>query len=132
MASMLDTYFVSNLCHYMHHCNDHLLPYRFFLILFNISLSKCLTPLLFLRPMALAGSRAVANPRAGSHACGYSQGEGDVLTLGHSAIQRDVEGLVGLCVTLSAREMYLYLVMEDCREKIETSADQSLWKHHSP
>lgn len=82
--------------------------------------------------MALAGSRAVANPRAGGHACGYSQGEGDVLTLGHGAVQRDFEGLVGLCVTLSPREVYLYLVMEDCREKIETSADQSLWKHHSP
>lgn len=104
----------------------------FFLILFNISFSKCLTPLLFLRPMALAGSRAMANPHAEGHACDYSQGEGDVLTLSHSAIQRDFEGLVGLCVTVSSRKMYLYLVMEDCREKIETSVDQSLWEHHSP
>lgn len=104
----------------------------FFLILFDISFSRCLTPLLFLRLMALAGSRAMANPYARGHAWGYSQGEGDVLTLSHSAIQRDFEGLVGLCVTLSPRKMYLYLVMEDCREKRETSADQSLWKHHSP
>lgn len=107
------------------------MAYRYFLILLNISFSRCFTLLLLLRPRALADSRAMTNPRAGGRACGYSQGEGDVLTLGHSAVQRDFEGLVELCVTLGPREMYLYLVMEDCREKIETSADQSLWKHHS-
>lgn len=58
---------------------------------------------------------------------GYSQGERDVLTLGHSAIQRDLEGLVAVCITLSPRKMYLYLVMEDCREKSRTTSDQSLW-----
>lgn len=82
--------------------------------------------------MLMAASSAMANPHAGGRACGYSQGERDVLTLGHSAVQRDVEGLVGLCVTVSPRKMYLYLVMEDCREKIETSAGQSLWRYHSP
>lgn len=64
--------------------------------------------------------------------CSYSQGKRDVLTLSHSAIQRDLKGLVGLCITLSPGKMYLYLVMEDCREKIGTSADQFLWKHHHP
>ena len=63
--------------------------------------------------------------------CGYSQGKRDVLALSHSAIQRDLEGLVGVCITLSSRKMYLYLVMEDCRERIRTSSYQSLWKHRS-
>lgn len=63
--------------------------------------------------MAMAGGDAVIDPRLGAMSCGYSQGERDVLAFGHSAIQRDLEVLVGLCIALSPREMYLYLVMED-------------------
>jgi hypothetical protein len=48
----------------------------------------------------------------------YSQGEGNVLTLCHGAIQRDLEGLVDLSVTFSPRKMNLYLVMEDWRRKL--------------
>lgn len=46
--------------------------------------------------------------------CGdLRQSEGDVLTLSHCAIQRNLEGLVVLLVTLSPREVNLDLVMED-------------------
>lgn len=82
--------------------------------------------------MVTAGSTAMTNPLAGVMLCGYSQCERDVLTLGHSAVQRDLEGLVGVYITFSPRKMYLYLVMEDYREKIGTRADQSLWKHQAP
>lgn len=46
--------------------------------------------------------------------CGHlRQSEGDVLTLGHCAIQRNLKGLVELLVTLSPRKVNFDLVVED-------------------
>lgn len=57
----------------------------------------------------------------------YSQREGNVLTLGHCAVQRDLKGLVVLLVILSPREVNLDLVMEYCREGHWHKACQSVF-----
>lgn len=61
----------------------------------------------------------------------YSQGEGNVLTLGHCAVQRNLEGLVVLLVILSPRKVNLDLVMEYCREGHWYKARQSSWIPYS-
>ena len=68
--------------------------------------------------------QCATSPRAGGQAERYSQGERDVLALGHGAVQRDLESLVGLPVILGPKKVNLYLVMEDCREKVKASAHQ--------
>lgn len=55
---MLDTYFVSNLCYYVSHCIEHLLPYSFLKNFCCIFLFLGVL-LLFLRPMVMTGSSAI-------------------------------------------------------------------------